>query len=431
VTETSPSFRRTTTIEATSTNMTDPLTTMLPKEDEPFEIPEKWTKSGRKKAIPFPYKLMFVITRKEYADMITWLPDGKTFRILLPSVFTTKVLPVHFKQAKYSSFKRKLHRWGFDRQRPECSEESNASSWFGSNEVFCHENFQKNRFDLLELMVESKPMSQMNMKPAGPIIPKKKVVETETQQQPKPARATAKIDRVRQRKEEAPVSLATRPFKRRATVDEIRELEMRISAIAAAKKQQNSNNSSTKTSNFSDALERRVRQRERQLASLTDITKQLPASASLSNSHNEAAIIRAAAVSAARAAQHNNSAATTAALAGTSNSGTILRAAALAAATSDSRTMIPGNSLHTLMEIEISRRVRERLATIGLSRESSILSSLPPSRPVPSSTVDLRGIHWNTLAKGLTKTSPKAVTRTESIRLEDLPLTNIVMPRTA
>mmetsp|Transcript_20783 Transcript_20783/g.23280 ORF Transcript_20783/g.23280 Transcript_20783/m.23280 type:complete len:410 (+) Transcript_20783:63-1292(+) len=406
------------------------LTTMPHKDDEAFEIPNKWTKSGRKKAIPFPYKLMYVITRKEYSDMITWLPDGKSFRILLPSVFTSKVLPIHFKQAKYSSFKRKLHRWGFDRQRPETSAESNSPSWFGSDEAFCHENFQKNRFDLLELMVESKPMSQMNMKPAGPIIPKKRIVETEAQQ-PKPEESVATAKRLRRREEQAPNSPTARPVKRRATECEIRELEARISALAAAKQQQNGNKSITQTSNFNNALETRVRQCERHVAALNAANKRVSAPSSLSNNHSEAAIIRAAAVAAARAAQNSKAAVsrtTFPSFTPTTNNDAAIRAAALAAAANDPRPMMSGNTLNTLMEIEISRRVRERLTTIGLNRESSMISSLSSQIAAPSPSVDTRGIHWNTLRKA---TSPKLSIQRGSISLDDLPMTNIIMPRTA
>lgn len=44
---------------------------------------------------------------------IAWLPDGKSFVIRNPDQFTKTVLPNFFKATKFSSFTRKLYRWGF------------------------------------------------------------------------------------------------------------------------------------------------------------------------------------------------------------------------------------------------------------------------------------------------------------------------------
>jgi hypothetical protein len=71
--------------------------------------------------------------------MITWMPNGKSFVIVNPKAFVTEILPVHFKSAKYASFTRKLHRWGFTRLGVADDEESGE---------FCHMYFQKGRVDL-------------------------------------------------------------------------------------------------------------------------------------------------------------------------------------------------------------------------------------------------------------------------------------------
>lgn len=55
----------------------------------------------------------------KYADTkgkdfcVTWLPDGKSFVIKNPDEFTRHVVPKYFKATKFSSFTRKLYRWGF------------------------------------------------------------------------------------------------------------------------------------------------------------------------------------------------------------------------------------------------------------------------------------------------------------------------------
>lgn len=55
----------------------------------------------------------------KYADTqgkdfcVVWLPDGKSFVIKNPDEFTRYVVPKFFKVTKFSSFTRKLYRWGF------------------------------------------------------------------------------------------------------------------------------------------------------------------------------------------------------------------------------------------------------------------------------------------------------------------------------
>jgi HSF-type DNA-binding len=107
--------------------------------EKKFEIPPRYTRNGRKRAIPFPLKLMQVLSDEEYSHIISWMPNGKSFVILRPKAFVTEVLPSNFKSAQYASFTRKLTRWGFVR----CEE--------GTGE-FHHPKFRKGRFDLVEKM---------------------------------------------------------------------------------------------------------------------------------------------------------------------------------------------------------------------------------------------------------------------------------------
>lgn len=92
---------------------------------------------GRPKAIPFPQKLMQVLANEEYSEIIAWLHHGEAFVIFSPKKLVAEVLPKNFKQAKYSSFTRKLHRWGF--QRKLRGAETGA---------FYHDLFKRERQDL-------------------------------------------------------------------------------------------------------------------------------------------------------------------------------------------------------------------------------------------------------------------------------------------
>ena len=84
---------------------------------------------------------MKVLSDRRFSHIITWMPSGKSFTIVKPKAFVAEILPGHFKSAKYSSFTRKLHRWGFMRHYR--GDESGA---------FYHEEFQRGRLDLVEKM---------------------------------------------------------------------------------------------------------------------------------------------------------------------------------------------------------------------------------------------------------------------------------------
>ena len=57
--------------------------------------------------------MKFAEAQNEENYCVTWLEDGKSFIIRNPDEFTRKVLPKFFKATKFSSFTRKLYRWGF------------------------------------------------------------------------------------------------------------------------------------------------------------------------------------------------------------------------------------------------------------------------------------------------------------------------------
>lgn len=93
--------------------------------------------NNRKRAKSFPEKLMNAMMAHGHDDTVGWLPDGKSFVIVSPEKFVNEVLNKVFKEAKYASFIRKLHRWGFVR----------LTSGTGTD-CFHHPLFQKNRRDL-------------------------------------------------------------------------------------------------------------------------------------------------------------------------------------------------------------------------------------------------------------------------------------------
>ena len=73
-----------------------------------------------------------------------WLNDGKSFVIRDADAFTRQVIPQFFKATKFSSFTRKLYRWGF-RQ---------VNRGIGPDDpiIFGNEYFQRDHADLMVKM---------------------------------------------------------------------------------------------------------------------------------------------------------------------------------------------------------------------------------------------------------------------------------------
>jgi hypothetical protein len=70
---------------------------------------------NKRQLISPPPKLMDILNSDEYTDVISWIPNGAAFIIYKKKKFSTDVLPRFFKQSKFTSFTRKLNRWGFIR----------------------------------------------------------------------------------------------------------------------------------------------------------------------------------------------------------------------------------------------------------------------------------------------------------------------------
>jgi HSF-type DNA-binding len=56
-----------------------------------------------------------ILSRQDFAGIISWLPHGRAWRILKPRDFEVKVIPMFFEHSKFSSFVRQANGWGFRR----------------------------------------------------------------------------------------------------------------------------------------------------------------------------------------------------------------------------------------------------------------------------------------------------------------------------
>jgi len=57
---------------------------------------------------PFPVKLHRILSNPEYSDIVSWLPHGRSWRVLRSKDFEEKVIPLYFRHSKYASFMRQV-----------------------------------------------------------------------------------------------------------------------------------------------------------------------------------------------------------------------------------------------------------------------------------------------------------------------------------
>ena len=60
-----------------------------------------------------PVKLNAILSNPELSNIIVWIPHGRSWMILKPNDFVSKVMPDYFESANYKSFLRLINAWGF------------------------------------------------------------------------------------------------------------------------------------------------------------------------------------------------------------------------------------------------------------------------------------------------------------------------------
>ena len=63
----------------------------------------------------FPTKLYKILSKPDFEDVISWLPHGRSWRVLDQKRFETEVLPLYFRHRNFLSFMRQVNGWGFRR----------------------------------------------------------------------------------------------------------------------------------------------------------------------------------------------------------------------------------------------------------------------------------------------------------------------------
>eukprot|EP00980_Cylindrotheca_fusiformis_P013527 scaffold3450_cov114-Cylindrotheca_fusiformis.AAC.32 len=152
--------------EAPNSNMHEGALDGIVSDDDDCHQPIFADKQRKRKS--FPQKLMNMLSDDSIADIVSWLPHGRSFVVLRPDIFTTEILPKYLPpidsrtSTKYPSFTRKLNRWGF-RQATKGPDTG----------AFHHPNFRRDNPNLL-LHMECQKSYERQSAPKGNLPPKKR-----------------------------------------------------------------------------------------------------------------------------------------------------------------------------------------------------------------------------------------------------------------
>jgi len=113
---------KTSSMRRPSSSVSSPTSVARPTHPSLFEqqIIASTSTTKRGASSPHPQKsfaqtLMSLLLDEEYSKIVTFLPDGNSWGIIHAKKFSDEVMPKVFGIRTFSSFVRKLHRWGFER----------------------------------------------------------------------------------------------------------------------------------------------------------------------------------------------------------------------------------------------------------------------------------------------------------------------------
>jgi len=103
----------------------------------------------------FPAKMMAILSRADLADIISWMPHGRSWKVHKPREFEVKVVPAYFEHSKLSSFVRQANGWAFRRM---VGKGPDRNSYY-------HEMFLRGQPHLVKLMKRPTTMSRAQPNP--------------------------------------------------------------------------------------------------------------------------------------------------------------------------------------------------------------------------------------------------------------------------
>ena len=63
----------------------------------------------------FPEKLHAILSNPLFSSIISWLPHGRSWKVLQPELFEKEIIPRYYRHRSLASFMRQVNGWGFHR----------------------------------------------------------------------------------------------------------------------------------------------------------------------------------------------------------------------------------------------------------------------------------------------------------------------------
>jgi hypothetical protein len=78
------------------------------KEFSRAQDPDPTQTLNTSKGHSFPWKMHMILNDPQFEHIVAWVPHGRSWRILRPREFESKVIPAYFEHSKFSSFIRQV-----------------------------------------------------------------------------------------------------------------------------------------------------------------------------------------------------------------------------------------------------------------------------------------------------------------------------------
>jgi hypothetical protein len=114
---------------------------MHPPASNSIELGRTWSETI------FPMKLYDILCNPEFHHAISWMPHGRSWKVLNKDFFMEEICPQYFAQTRYESFIRQVNGWGFKRMRREGPDRSS----------YYHENFLRGYPNMIDHMRRPAP----------------------------------------------------------------------------------------------------------------------------------------------------------------------------------------------------------------------------------------------------------------------------------
>lgn len=133
-----------------------PLLKPQPKNEEPpkqqeqpiaYQKPHTFHQHRTWSESIFPMKLYDILCNPQFSHAISWMPHGRSWKVLNKEYFMEEICPQYFAQTRYESFIRQVNGWGFKRLRREGPDRS----------TYYHECFLRGCPQLMEGMKRPNP----------------------------------------------------------------------------------------------------------------------------------------------------------------------------------------------------------------------------------------------------------------------------------